>query len=96
MGEPSTTENFLEPYELIFQSLKTDNQSFCDKLVSSLDSQTAAFDKAVETENQMLDSRISAVRSFHEAQSARLNDTAADVERFVSEELQKDIPTGRL
>ena len=44
----------------------------------------------------MVDSRISAVRTFHEAQTARLTDSTADVERFVGEELRKDIPTGRL
>ena len=79
----------------LFQTIQSDNQSACDKLVSSLDSQTAGFDSAVETESQLLSSRISATREFTESQSSRLNDRDCDVQRFVSEELRKDIPTGR-
>ena len=82
-------------YFLCFQSLKSENQSSCDRLVASIDSQTAGFEAAVETENQMLSSRISAVRDFSESQSTKLNDRDSEVQRFVQDDLRKVIPTGK-
>ena len=82
-------------YFLCFQSLKSENQSSCDRLVASIDSQTAGFEAAVETENQMLSTRISAVRDFSESQSTKLNDRDSEVQRFVQDDLRKVIPTGK-